>query len=168
MNKKIKKLVLIIVSALLAVALLTFGTIKVISYVKNYVGDTTVYFENQTALSGDTVKLPLSITKNHGLWAGLLKVKYDTAGLEFVSCANGAVFDECEVEAGDGTVSIIVNMSELEDVKENGLVVTLNFKVKENAKKGDYNVQLNADTEFCDLNGEEKDVVLQKGTITVK
>ena len=168
MNKKIKKLILIIVSALLALALLTIGTIKVMNYIKNYVGDTTVYFENQTALSGDTVKLPLSITKNHGLWAGLLKIEYDTAGLEFASCANGAVFDECEVEAGKGTVSIIVNMSELQDVKENGLVVTLNFKVKENAKKGNYNIELNADTEFCDVNGEPKEVVLEKGSITVK
>ncbi len=167
MNKKVKKLVLII-AVVLALVLLTFGTVKVVKYVKNYVGDTTIYFENQTALTGDTVKLPLSITKNHGLWAGLLKIKYDSSALEFVSCANGTVFDECEVEAGKDIVSIIINMSELQDVKENGLVVTLNFKVKENAKKGSYNVECSTDTEFCDVNGEPKGIVLEKGSITVK
>ncbi len=168
MNEKIKKLILIIIALVLAAVLLTLGTIKVIKYVRDYVGDTTVYFESQTALTGDTVKLPLSITKNHGLWAGLVKIKYDASALEFVSCANGDVFDECEVEADSGTVSIIVNMSGIEDVKQNGKIATFNFNVKENANKGTYVIEFEDNTTFCNIEGEEKEVVLKKGSITVK
>ena len=168
MNKKTKKLILIIVTSVLAATMITVGTIYAVKYIKNYVGDTVVSFTNQTALAGDTVKMPFSITKNHGLWGGQIIINYDATALEFISCANGDLFDECEVNYNNGSVYIIVNQTELENVEENGLIATLNFKIKEISRKGNYEIVFDDDTNFCDIDGEIEEVVYKTGTITVK
>ena len=67
MKKKTKKIVIIIVSVILAVALIAMGIAFLVKYIKNNVGDTAIKFESQTALAGDTVKVPITISKNHGL-----------------------------------------------------------------------------------------------------
>lgn len=168
MNKKLKKLVLIIVASILAAVLLTFATIGAVKYVKNHVGTTVISFENKIALAGDTVKLPFSIIKNHGIWGGQIIIKYDAAALEFVSCANGDVFDECEVNGTDGSVNLVVNQSEMTNSKLNGIIATLNFRIKENAKKGNYTIDFSETTNFCDKDGEMLEPILKNGAITVK
>lgn len=168
MSKGIKKILLIIIAAVLAVALITLATMNVIKYIKNYVGDTVISFENQTALTGDTVKIPFSIIKNHGLWGGQVKINYDANVLEFVSCANGSVFDECEVNGAKGSVNLIVNESGLDDSKANGTIATLNFKIKETAKKGDCKIEFDKTTTFCDNEGEIIEIKFTDGIITVK
>lgn len=169
MKKKTKKLILIIVAAILAAVLLVFATIATVKYVKNNVGDTVISLENQTALAGDTVKIPFSINKNHGIWGGEIQINYDADALEFVSCANGSVFDECQANSNEGFVKLIVNQSGEFDVsKTNGLIATLNFKIKENAKKGDYNIEFDEITNFCDKDTQIIEVVFENGKITVK
>lgn len=168
MSKGIKKILLIIIAAVLAVALITLATMNVIKYIKNYVGDTVISFENQTALTGDTVKIPFSIIKNHGLWGGQVKINYDANVLEFVSCANGSVFDECEVNGAKGSVNLIVNESGLDDSKANGTIATFNFKIKETAKKGDCKIEFDKTTTFCDNEGEIIEIKFTDGIITVK
>lgn len=168
MNKKTKKLVLIIIAAVLAVALVTVGTIYGIKYIRNYVGDTVISFESKTALAGDNVKLPISIIKNHGIWGGQIIVSYDADTLEFVSCANGDVFDECETNSADGTVNLVVNQTEIENNHKNGIIATLNFKIKENAQNGDYTIQFDETTNFCDKDAQLIELTLNNGIITVK
>ena len=168
MNKKTKKLILIIVAALLAVVLATIGTIYGIKYIKNYVGDTVISLESKTALAGDTVKLPISIIKNHGIWGGQIIISYDANSLEFVSCANGEVFDECETNSNDGTLNLLVNQSDIDDSNVNGIVATLNFKIVENAKKGSYKISFSGDSNFCDKNADIVELKLENGVVTVK
>ena len=168
MNKNMKKILLIIIAAVLAVALISIATVNVVNYIKNYVGDTVVSFDNQTALTGDTVKIPFSIIKNHGLWGGQVKINYDADVLEFVSCANGSVFDECEINGTKGSVNLLVNESGLDDSKTNGIIATLNFKIKETAKKGDSKIVFDQTTTFCDNEGEVVEIKFTDGIITVK
>ncbi len=168
MNKNTKKLIAKIIAILLSICVVIFGTIFTVKYIKNNVGDTVLYFENQTALKGDVVKLPLYVNKNHGIWGGQLIIKYDASNFEFVSCANGNVFDECEINDNSGMVNIIVNQTELNNAIQNGLVLTLNFKIKETALKGDYNITFDTQTNFCDKDAETMDVVLKEGCISVK
>ena len=48
MKKKTKKIVIIIVSVILAVALIAMGIAFLVKYIKNNVGDTAIKFESQT------------------------------------------------------------------------------------------------------------------------
>lgn len=168
MNKKMKKLVLIIVCAVLAVALITVGTVFAVDLFKNHIGTTVISFENKTVLAGDTVEIPLSISKNHGIWGGQIIINYDSDAINFVSCSNGEVFDECEVNSNVGEVVILVTQSELEDSNENGLIANLNFKVKVSADKGDYDIAFDDETNFCDSDENMIEPILEKGVITVK
>lgn len=168
MNKKIKKLILIIVASVLAVALITMGTIFAVKYIKNNVGDTVISFESKTALTGDTVKIPIIIEKNHGLWGGQIKINYNANVLDFISCANGDVFDECEVNDTDGSINLLVNQSEMNDSTINGTIATINFKIKETAKKGDCEIVFDQSSNFCDKNSDLIEPILENGIITVK
>ena len=168
MKKKTKKVILIIVSAVLAVALLAVGTVFAVKYIKNNVGTTVISFESKTALSGDNVQLSFEISKNHGIWGGQIKINYDATAISFVSCANGNVFDECEVNDVDGSVNLLLNQLELKSSDINGIIATLNFKIKENAKKGDYKIEFDKSTNFCDENAEIIEPILEGGVITVK
>lgn len=168
MRKKTKKLILIIISSVLAVALITVGTVFAVDLFKNHIGTTVISFENKTALGGDTVQLSFGVVKNHGIWGGQIKINYDATAISFVSCANGSVFDECEINSNDGSVNLVVNQSDLEDSKANGTIATLNFKIKENAKKGDYKIEFDEITNFCDANSEIIEPILENGVITVK
>ncbi len=159
-----KKLVLIISSFVLALAVLICGAILI---VKN-TGDTVITLSNATALAGDTVELPLEITKNHGIWGGQIIINYDTDAINFVSCSNGEVFDECEVNNNDGEVVLLVTQSALENTNVNGLIANLNFKIKISADKGSYDITFNADTNFCDSDEKLIELTLNKGKITVK
>lgn len=159
-----KKLVLTIISVILAVALITTGVILII----NNVGDTVVSFESKTALAGDTVKIPFSIAKNHGIWGAEVHISYDPDVLSFASCANGDVFDECEVNDENGTVNLIINQSALKNSKSNGVIAILSFKISDAAQSGDYEISFDDDTAFCDIESELVEVVLENGVITVK
>ena len=168
MTKKNNKLTLIIITVILAVALIATGTIFAVKYIKDYVGDTTISFECKTVLAGDTVKLPFSITKNHGIWGGQIKIDYDAEAISFVSCSNGDVFDECEINSADGTVNLIINQTEMDNSNKNGIIATLNFKVNDAAKKGNYTIQFDETSNFCDKDAQMVKVILKDGTITIK
>ena len=168
MKKKTKKIVIIIVSVILAVALIAMGIAFLVKYIKNNVGDTAIKFESQTALAGDTVKVPITISKNHGLFAGQIKIAYNPNTLSFVSCANGDVFDECEANANAGVLPILVTQSFLENTKLTGTVATVNFEIKEGAEKGVSDLIFDDTTDFCDKDSEFIDVKSENGKITVK
>lgn len=162
-----KKLLFKICIVVLIVAIISVGTFFTVKYIKNNIGDTVVSLESTTALAGDTIKIPFSISKNNGLWGGQIKINYDENAFEFISCAKGDVFDECEVNSNKGSVNLIVNQTVLANTKEDGLVASLNFKVKNLAKNGDYEISFDSETNFCNADAEIQEVIFEKGTITV-
>lgn len=168
MKKRTKKTVLMILAIVLAVILLSLATVFAVKYAKKHIGTTTFSIENQTAIAGDTIKIPIEIVKNHGMWGGQIKINYDTNSLEFVSCANGVVFDECQASADSGSVIIIVNQSDLSESKLNGNVATLNFNIKQTASKGTYDIRFDSISNFADTDNNLLDVSLKNGTVTVK
>lgn len=168
MKKISKKILRIIIIVILAIAILSVGTFFGVKFVKNNIGKTIVSLEEKTALQGDSVKMPVTISKNHGLWCGRLVITFDSSALEFVSCANGVVFDECEVNGLTDSVVVLLNQSDLKDVKDNGIIATINFNVKQNATKGKYEIKFYDDTEFCNIDAEIKEVDLIDGSIIVK
>ena len=159
-----KKLVLIITSVVVAVAIICCGALLII---KN-VGNTVLSLNSKTALAGDTVELTLSIDKNHGIWGGPIVINYDAESISFVSCANGGVFDECEVNSNEGEVVLLVTQSDFENTKANGVVATLNFKVKVSAEKGDFDISFNGESNLCNIDEEIVEINYNNGKIKVK
>ena len=165
MKKKLNsKLIIIITASVLAIALIA----TLIAVILNKAGDATVSFGSKKAIAGDTVEMPFSIDKNPGIWGGQIILNYDSDALSFVSCSNGDVFDECEVNDDNGSLVILVNQAELEDTDKNGVVATVSFKVKVSADKGDYDITFDSETNFCNVTEVMVEPILEKGTITVK
>ena len=161
-----KKLILIIVSSVLAVALLVTGAIFV---VKN-LGGCTVSLKSEKALAGNTVELPISLSNNVGLYYGQLIINYDSENLGLASCVEGDVFEEFEYNEVDGTVVILVNQLGLTNAKEDGTIATVSFYIKESADKGDYEISFDEESAFCNVSDPE-DLIYPKfknGTISVK
>lgn len=168
MKRKTKKILLIVLAIIATVAVIAVSTVLIVKYVKRNVGTTVISFENQTAIAGDTIKLPVNIIKNHGIWGGQIKINYDANALEFISCANGEVFEECKVNGSEGSVSLVVKQSEMENSKINGIIAVLNFEIKDTADKGNYEISLNKSTNFCNADSETVKYKDKNGIITIK
>ena len=88
---------------------------------------------------GDTVTVPVSVTKNTGIAGFTHTIRFDATALKFVSVktmggyADGAVILNDE-KISDGEITVLWIGSE--DIKENGVVYNLTFEVLETAKDG--------------------------------
>ena len=76
MSKKVKKIILISVSAVLAVALITTGVIVTAKYFKNYVGDTVISFEEKTGLSATKTKISANLSAKTGFISHLSAISH--------------------------------------------------------------------------------------------
>ena len=134
-----QKLITIIIASVLVAALIFVVAMLLI---KN-IGETTLKIESKTAIPGDEISLPIIIDKNHGVFSGQIVITYNSSALEFLSCENGKVFDECNVHVlpeSDAVVIIAEQTSKFENTKIDGVLATLKFKVRAGAKKGTYPV----------------------------
>ena len=128
----------------------------------------SVSIGDATALAGDTVKLPFSMEGNSAVWGGQVIINYDSSAFEYVSCSNGELFDFCEDNDNKGQLAIVVTQMDDKNTDKNGLVATLNFKVKTTADDGEYTISFDKETNFSNIEGELKEVFYDNGTVTVK
>lgn len=135
-----EKLIAIIGISILVIALVVA---IVLLLVKN-VGNTILKVESKNAIPGDEISIPITVEKNHGMYIGQIMVQYDSDSLEFLSCTNGEVFDQCTANSNDveDTIVIIAEQTGLENTDIDGVVATLNFRVRKSAKKGTYPISL--------------------------
>ena len=129
---------------------------------------TKIALEDADGLAGDTIKLPFSISDNCGLWGGQVIINYDSSAIEFESCTNGVVFDMCDYNDNKGQLSLVVTQFDENDTKDNGLIATLNFKIKDIADDGEYKISFDTNTNFSNIEGELKEISFEDCTITVK
>lgn len=163
MSRKCKS-ILIIVSAVLAVALITGAVFLIL----NNIGDPTVSINSKSAKAGEMVEISLSVDKNPGIWGGQVILKYDSDALSFDSYSNGKVFDRCDCNDDSGTLTLLLTQAELKNAKKNGRAAIIRFKINDNAAKGDYNISFNKDTNFCNADEKLIEPTLENGTVTVK
>lgn len=136
-NLSKEKAIAIIGISILVVALIV-STVLLLT--KN-VGKTVLKIESQKVIPGNEISLPITIEKNHGFFSGQIIIEYDSGALEFISCENGEVFDECftyKPTGEDSIVIIVEQTTKLENTDINGVVAMLKFKVRASAKKGTY------------------------------
>ncbi len=172
-----KKLIISISAAVLAVVLIIVGVVIVKKNnefnVENIddlkpVKRGIVYFENQTAAQGDTVRIPIKIKRNPGIWGGQITVDFDDNALEFVSCSNGEVFDECEANGEETAVNLLVTQKNIKNSKENDVIAYLTFKVKDDALVKKHEITINERTNFCNIKGALVEPEYKVGIIKVE
>lgn len=159
-----KKLLFSVIAIILAVITIAVGVLLI---VKN-IGDCQISIEKNTALAGDTVSIPIVIEKNSGIWGGQVIIDYDAKNLTFESATNGDVFDECQVNDTGESVVLLLNQVDLKDSKINGLVATLNFKVKTSSDDGELKISFNKESNFCNAKEKMIEPILKDGAIIVK
>lgn len=166
-----KKIILAIVSIAVAIALLVGGVVLIINGLK----PTVLSVVDQEALAGDTIRIPIEIDNNHGLWMGSIYIEYDPNVLEFISCAKGDVFEECEanvVQSGELALLVNESISKLSNTKKNGEIAVLNFKIKDHAASGEYKILFDDDTAFYDITVKDDEELiypqLENGTVYIK
>lgn len=160
-NRSFITYVCLVLSVVIAVSILLIGC-----------GDakkgTKISLEDAVGLAGDTIKVPFSISDNCGLWGGQVIINYDSSAVEFESCTTGVVFDMCDYNDEKGQLSLVVTQFDENNTKDDGLIATLNFKIKDIADDGEYKIAFDADTNFSNIEGELKEVLFEDCTITVK
>ena len=104
---------------------------------------------------GDEVTLTVSISNNPGFWMGTVDIKYDT-GLTYVGYEDLRAFSDLPVSvtASNPIRLTWADLNSEELHSENGGMVTLTFKVPNDAKnESTYNVEV-SDIEMTNLDGD--------------
>ncbi len=124
---------------------------------------------NVSAERGNTVSVALAINGNPGLWGIKLKIGYDKSALTLSSVANGTLFADGDVtlpETLDKEPFVYVATSNgLKDITANGTLVTLKFKVSENAAFSTYPITVSL-TQAINVAGKDVGMDIQNGAIT--
>lgn len=126
--------------------------------------------ENDDTLAADVIEVPVNMTKNPGVLAGMLTFEYDAESLTCVGYKNESEIMQVLIDPqyASGKVSIIMDAPEMEDTTDTGTLITLLFKAKKDAKAGDYEIKLGADTQFSNYDEQLVEPTLDIEKVTVK
>lgn len=168
-TKKSNKTAIIIAAIALCVAIL--GSIAFL--ITSLISPPIVSIQSKKALVGNTVDFDIKIKNNNGLYIGQLDFEYNPKVLEFITSSNGEVFDVCTVNGNDieaGRVVIILEQMSLVNTKNDGVLTTITFRVKADAKKGDYAINFlpAEEDDKSQENTDNSQVALKEGTYFVR
>lgn len=120
---------------------------------------------------GKTASVTFNLEGNPGLWGLKFKVSYDHSALRLTSVTNGTVFSEGDVVSPENLDKeqyvFLATSGELEDISANGVVVTLNFQVTDEAAIQTYPIAAEI-TQAINVDGDDVNIAVEKGNITVK
>jgi len=88
------------------------------------------------------ISVPIIIKNNPGFYAGEFAITFNSNELSYVDYSEGKILDQYDVHAVDGAIKIIANNSAFEDVKKDGTLMLLNFKVLKKSSDGKYTITL--------------------------
>ena len=119
----------------------------------------------KVAENGD-VEVLIDIAGNPGIMALLIGFEFDAEQLQYAGFEKGKVFSDYEIAENDGELKLMC--LENEDVKGDGELVTLKFKVvgKNNAKT-DVKVVIE-DNSICNYDEELIKATGENGTVKIK
>lgn len=132
---------------------------------------------NQAALPGNEVTLDVNISNNPGIMAMTFSVVYDAQCFEFVKLEKGYVASPVyKNHANKGYISF--SISETSNKTNSGNIMSLTFKIKNDAPAGKYEVFIanhyyedageNLENCFANSNGKYIIPTTKKGSITVQ
>lgn len=166
-----KKIIAIAAAAAAAIALIAGLAVYLNSVFKSDKGETksaeaTITVESVSAKAGKTVKVPVKITGNPGAMGFFLKFEYDAESLEYISFEKGGLLTDCEVANENGSIKLI--SVEENDVKKDGVLVYLTFKVRDGASGSSEIKLICDDNSVCNYNEENIKINAVSGKVTVE
>lgn len=124
---------------------------------------------NVSGLPGEEAVVPVDITNNPGISAFILTFLYDNSALEYVEYYDGDAFNGYAVANYSETGTIKVAFSSFSDIYDDGRIISLKFKIKDDAKMGSYKVRLQ--NKKGDFANRREDIIIPNdnfGSIEVK
>lgn len=125
---------------------------------------------NVDAENGKTIQYAVTLENNPGLWAVKFTASYDSEALKLTAVKAGDIFTEEEItspqELTDTPYVFLGVKNALENTDKEGVVVTLEFEVDQDAQAKDYEVKLEV-TQAINLEGQDISVAAKSGTVSV-
>lgn len=181
-----KKVLIVIISSVLALVLIAVAAVLIIkgfdseskkedipansSFVSDLSNkdDLPKQEENLEDPLSSIIEIPIEIKRNPGVWGGQIILKYDTKVLEYSDFACGDVFDECNVNAkSDGTIYCVATNSKADDIRTNGIVVTLKFIPKPKTKGKIAKIEISDKTNFTNIDENLVEVKLESKEVKI-
>lgn len=184
MNKKlvigIAAAVVVIIGVIIGILCVT-GTIDIAKPAKS---ETTANVTSSVDANGNTVftvkandvkkdsivSVPVIVKNNPGFYAGEFLVTYENSDLSYVDYDDGEIFGSFEVAPqNNNAVKFLAFNNDFKDVKEDGVVIYLNFKAVKANKEGEYKLTLQKEgTKLGNTDVQEVNADILLGDATVK
>ena len=156
----------ILVTMILMCMMFTYGTV-----ITSAADAAKIRGTSCTAERGDTVSVSINLENNPGIWGLKLRIQYNDSALTLKSVNAGNVFKESELtlsgELNKNPYIIVALGSDLKDKKTSGSIVTLEFKVSEEADYESYPVNIEV-SQAINMDREKINVSVDNGSITVE
>ncbi len=143
-----------------------------------YAGTVTVYAQDtakivtssESVKKGETVAVSFELSGNPGIWGLKFRVGYAHEAMTLESVEIGGVFAKDEVtlsESLDRDKFVFYAAAyKLEDVSDNGTLITLNFVTKAKAEDGEYPVEVEL-VQVINVDGNDVSTEAEDGIITI-
>ena len=135
-----------------------------------YASGFSLSVEQKTVNPGETAEINLTLSDNPGIIAALFELDYDKERLELIQARDnkllpGAVFSQ----SYDASPYVMLwNSSSAKNFTANGVLVTLTFKVQEDAKPGNAWIKLShRPDDIFNADLENVKIRIENGAITV-
>jgi len=131
-----------------------------------------ILVENKNAIIGNTVEIAVKLENNPGIASMTLKVSYDSSAMQLTSVTDaGKLGTSVHSDNYASPYTLCwVNDTAKENFTENGTVVTLKFKILDDAAVGNYPISISYDYDNFDIYNIDVEKVkfdTVKGSITI-
>ena len=130
-------------------------------------GNAVISVGSVSAGTGKNIRVPVSFTGTPGAMGFFIEFEYNADSLEYLSFDKGKLLTDCEVaEAGSGKLKLV--SVEDGDVKKDGTLAYLNFKIKDGAAGKSEIKAICGENSVCNYDEKAISVKTENGTVTVK
>lgn len=144
-----KKILILILSLCLGFGI--FSSFFTLSAAEVYKGIITI--GKATANTGDEISIPIEISENPGIMATTISITYDSNSLEYIEFLKGKVLKDYTVVDHPSKNIIRFVSCESTNKRRNGILLTLRFRVKDNAECGFSKIDISySQGDFCNWN----------------
>lgn len=103
----------------------------------------TITLDNKSIMPGEKATINVKIKNNPGIMGMAFCVEYDKSALEYDASAEGFISDSKIVNHADqGYLSVVSVAGEAMDMTDDGVIIAVTFKAKDDAPAGKYIINL--------------------------
>lgn len=136
-----------------------------------FAADRRIVVGNVSGFAGDTVRVPVTIENNPGIWGMDLTVSYDMSALKLKDVENGEIFDDSALTKGNfesDSYRLSYECSNLENVNGSGMLAELIFEIKSGAEEKTYDITASYKSgDITNVDEEKVEFELVNGSVTI-